>query len=220
MNSLIAFDLDASSSMNADSTVQAFNAFLTLMQYRQDDCALYLATFDDVYTELVKFESVFSVPRMSYNTGNGQYDTELQYRPTGATLLFDSVAMMVRKVREHIATLPIDERPQSVTLVVQTDGGNNRGRVESSEVARIVRSVQAEGWNVLFLADAVGIDNEQLKRMREQGRDAGSAVSAKACGFNDDQIIVYNDPEKGFEDAAEAILESIITGKINLKKEV
>lgn len=216
MNSLIAFDLDASSSMSAEPTAKAFNRFLSLMQTRQDDCSLYLATFDDRYTELVLFRSIFTVPQMSViDPKTGTFDTELHYVPTGATLLYDSVALMVKAVTKHIESLPEDEKPQSVTLVVQTDGGNNRGSVNDHDVARIIHEVQrVRGWNVLFLADAVGFDDERVMKAKAGTYSFGSVNSARACGFKDDQIIIYNDPDKGFGDAAEAILESAITGKI------
>lgn len=211
MNSLIAFDLDQSSSMDGVLTKNAFNKFLTMMQYRIDDCELYLAVFDDYYTPLVEFQSVFEVPMMSVYEGAGigedgdGYATSLHYQPRGSTLLNDSVTIMVENVNKHINSLPVDERPTNVTLVIQTDGGNNRGHVQPHTVRKVLEDLMVnKGWNVLFLADCSGWSNEAV-------------TQANAFGIPSNNIIQYKNVEDGFGDAANKILESVVTGKIGRK---
>lgn len=208
MNSLIAFDLDQSSSMSGDLTKNAFNKFLTMMQYRIDDCELYLAVFDDVYTPLVEFQSVFEVPMMSIWDSNEKGDgfaTSLHYQPRGSTLLNDSVTIMVENVTKHINSLPANERPTNVTLVIQTDGGNNRGHVTPLTVRKVLADLMVnKGWNVLFLADCSGWSNEAV-------------TQANAFGIPSENIIQYKDVEEGFGEAATKILESVVTGKIGRK---
>lgn len=206
MNSLIAFDLDQSSSMNGELTKDAFNKFLTMMQYRIDDCELYLAAFDDYYTPLVEFQSIFEVPMMSIYEGGGVNDdgfaTSLHYQPRGSTLLNDSVTITVENVLKHLKTLPANEQPTNVTLVIQTDGGNNRGHVQASTVNKVLEDCMVnKGWNVLFLADCSGWSNEALTQARD-------------FGVPDANIIKYKDTKEGFGEAATKILESVVTGKI------
>ncbi len=135
MNALIGICLDESDSMSNEVTVKAFNAFLRLQQYRMDDCSLFLVKFGSYYEPTVEFQSIFTVPEMSL-PGSGSiqsskrrsfgryYATDLHYCSSGGTMLFDSIAYTITEMEAHINGLPDDQKPQRVTLVVQTDGGN------------------------------------------------------------------------------------------------
>lgn len=162
MNSLIVFLLDDSESMHpyASATRQGFNEFLTAQQYRQDDCAIFMAKFGNHYDVLHAFTSIFDVPLL----------TEASYYPgQGGTALYDSINLTIEKVEAHIATLPIDQQPR-VTFVMQTDGEDNKSldqnnntsfpnkvtlQYQSSALTKVRAALQSkrnEGWHLLFLA--------------------------------------------------------------------
>jgi hypothetical protein len=207
MNALIGFCLDESGSMKADITRDAFNTFLRMQQYRIDDCHLYLVKFSYNYSPTVDFESIFKVPEMStpgsgsFEDGGDGYATSLHYAPAGGTLLYDSMAYTIKAMEDKIQSLPEAERPRQVTLVVQTDGGNSQSKTSPDQLARANEKLRAKGWDLIFLAD--GNDGQGT-----------SSTAARRCGYKPNEILVYTDPIKAFEEASDRILESVVTGKL------
>lgn len=192
MNSLIGFLLDDSGSMkdSRKATIDSFNEFLRVQQYREDDCAFYMAKFSMLYTEMHKFVNIFKVPRLDIS----------QYDANGSdTALWDAIIKLVEAMRQKIDALPDQQRPTNVTLVIQTDGQDGCSWGTTGDARQAVKRAQADGWHILFLA---------------KGSDG--FYSAQALGIDPTHIIRYDGTTtaRAFAAAAGRVLESVVTGQM------
>lgn len=215
MNSLMLFLIDASGSMQytRDEAASAFNHFLAMQQLRRDDCLLYGGQFNDYFTEVYPFVSIFEAQPLVA----GQ-----NYYPGGGTDLWLALSTMLDKVDRHLAKLPDDQQPTNVTLMIQSDGGTEYQDGASDRRSDVMRDkggdiisagwnsylkarikkARADGWNIIFLAE-----------------NTNSDVTIHTLGVRPEHTVYYlSDIEGAFEAAAEALLESVITGQVGSLK--
>lgn len=222
MDSLIVFVLDRSSSMDNARTIAAFNAFLEPQQQREDDLTLHLLCFDDDLETIYNFQPIGKVPPLDETT----------YASRNSTALFAGVLQGIHIANYHINHMPAAERPVSVTMVIQTDGGNNRGlapctALQWSEFAgdpdaakkvaifddnksMIVTTVDAikaakkRGWTFVYLAETDGSNTAHSTASQLE-------LDPKSCLYYD-----ASQDFEAFKHMSEAIIDSTISGKVAL----
>lgn len=226
MQSILAMVLDDSSSMqsSAPATRAGFNEFMKLQQMRLDDCTFVMAKFAGSYTRLHQFVSIFEVGQL----------TEQSYNPQGgSTALYDAIRRMVADIDAKIESLPKEQRPHTVTLVVQSDGGNNFGETTHAQCAKVLQDIRKRGWGIVFLANGQEAAACALATPEEKTaeRDALRGVTygpeylrlrraaMQGPGFLKSEVIEY-DPAKTqgvFTDVGIRIVESMVTGNVDLE---
>lgn len=188
MNSVIAALQDHSGSMGWTwpNTAAGFNVFLKYQQMRQDDAHFYMAQFDTSYTVMREFQSIFSVAPLSSEFEGG-----------GSTALFDSIETMVDAIEKRIREEPRNRQPTNVTIVLQSDGGDNASRRSNSNRIRDLIANHAH-WHWIYLA-------------------ANAEAERQAYNIGITNVINYDasDPEevvRRFETIGRDILEACVTG--------
>ncbi|MDZ7929321.1 MAG: vWA domain-containing protein [Rhodococcus sp. (in: high G+C Gram-positive bacteria)] len=152
--SLVAALLDRSGSMHsiADDTRGGFDSFITKEREADSRTVVTLAQFDDRY-ELV------------YDNTPIEDVEPLVLKPRGSTALYDAIGRLVSEVGTGLATMPEDDRPGSVTVLVMTDGHENASRERSNPAVReLIQWQEAEcSWDFVFLGsniDAVEVGTD------------------------------------------------------------
>lgn len=82
--------------------------------------------------------------------------------PRGWTALHDAIGITVTRLGEHLASLPDDERPGEVIVVILTDGDENHSKEYNGAQIKAMITQQREeyGWVFVFLGadqDAVTV---------------------------------------------------------------
>jgi len=139
---------------------------------------------------LSQFDNVFdTVQRMS--TSPFTYDLE----PRGMTALLDAVGMEIARTGQDLASLPEQERPGRVLLVVVTDGHENSSHEYSVERVRSMLKVQREqyGWEVRFLGaddaawqgEALGVGTTRYANTGAGNRAVFASMSGSMAAYRD-----------------------------------
>jgi len=97
-----------------------------------------------------------------------------EYKPTGMTPLYDSIAQVIRKFEGS-------KRP--VQLIIHTDGADTASVWHNfSRVQKLIESVQAKGWLVTFLAEGLN-GKEALKDFKGLKMNMGALSRSAAMSF-------------------------------------
>lgn len=82
-------------------------------------------------------------------------DTVMSYviEPRGGTAMYDAVGDAVSAEGEKLAALPEAERPEDVTVIIASDGLENRSQRRSGPEVRqmLGRQQDAYGWRVIYM---------------------------------------------------------------------
>lgn len=108
--------------------------------------------------------------------------------PRGMTALLDAVGMEVQRTGEDLASLPENERPGRVLLVVVTDGHENSSHEYTIERVRSMLALQKEkyGWEVQFLgADDAAWQGESLGVATTRYANTGAGNAAVFASVSD-----------------------------------
>jgi hypothetical protein len=135
-------------------------------------------------------------------------DVEVVLGPRGATALFDAIGQSVTAFGRVLASMPESERPETVQVVVVTDGEENSSREFGLDAVRTLVTQQKEqySWDFMFLGanqDAV-LSGERLgfdadsSMTYSAGADAVSSMSASMGRYVSD---VRAKSKRGFDDA-------------------
>jgi hypothetical protein len=135
-------------------------------------------------------------------------DVEVVLEPRGATALFDAIGQSVTAFGRVLASMPESERPETVQVVVVTDGEENSSREFGLDAVRTLVTQQKEqySWDFMFLGanqDAV-LSGERLgfdadsSMTYSAGADAVSSMSASMGRYVSD---VRAKSKRGFDDA-------------------
>ncbi len=74
------------------------------------------------------------------------------YSPAGMTALYDAVGSAVTETRRHLESLPDEDRPSDVIVVILTDGMENAStRWNHRRVADLIGEAEDAGWQFVFL---------------------------------------------------------------------
>lgn len=137
--------LDKSGSMGSvrEDTIGGFNTFLQDQKELPGKAILTLTMFDTEYSFVERGALLESVQPLSNET----------YTPSGMTALLDAVGKTINDVVSRHASLPEDEKPGKVILVVITDGQENSSTeiVSKKELGKMVKKQEDDGWEVIFL---------------------------------------------------------------------
>ena len=147
----IAALLDRSGSMQSivDDTCGGFDSFIATERATGVDTWVSLAQFDTEYELVYKNKPADQVP-------------SLNLQPRGATALLDAIGRLIADIGADLASMPEQDRPGEVTVLVLTDGQENSS-VEWTKAAvqeAISHQETVYGWDFVFLGanmDAVQV---------------------------------------------------------------
>lgn len=115
------------------------------------------------------------------------------YTPDGRTALFDALSTAVREATSRIEGMPPYERPDTVVVVVLTDGKENASETPETTVRELVETRREEhGWEFLFIganqdaaltAQKVGIDADRSLDMAHSGEGVREAQRSTSEAF-------------------------------------
>ena len=142
-SALITFVLDESGSMGriAQSAREGFNEYLQEQIKGEGQTWWTLTTFTSrAWT------------RFAVIPGEEVRPLGDDYSPNGMTALYDAVGRSVTKTRAFLDSLPADDRPQDVIVVILTDGMENASRRwDLRRVAHLIADAEDDGWQFVFL---------------------------------------------------------------------
>ena len=166
----ITIILDRSGSMNSvkSDTIGGFNSFLSEQQNVDGEASLSLIQFDDQYEVGYLDKDIKSADNL----------TDATFQPRGSTALFDAVGRTINSVGQRLASLPEEERPNKILLVVMTDGFENASRefnaVKISEMINHQRNVYK--WEFMF----IGANQDAVMSAQEIGIPAAASLTYAA----------------------------------------
>lgn len=190
---LIAALLDRSGSMSASkaATEEGFNG-LILEQVKQPGQALVtLAQFDSYGGNAIRQPAVFGQgfwgepqkyegfkPEYLYEFKDITSVPKLKIEPRGGTPLLDAIGNFVTKVGADLAKMREVDRPDTVLVVVLTDGQENMSQAwNRSRVKDLIRQQEdVYKWRFLFL-----------------GSNIDAVAEGASMGFREDSSLTYND---------------------------
>lgn len=148
----IAVVQDRSASMGplADATIGGFNEYVeTLKQDDSDEAYLTLIQFNDAYNVVYDAKPVAKVPKL----------TQVGYRPSGMTALYDAVGRAIDELSAH------DGGNSRKLVVIMTDGQENSSReYDFKQVKGMIEKYQESGdWTFVFLG--AGVDEFQGQKL-------------------------------------------------------
>lgn len=184
---LISVLLDCSGSMarTANDTIGGFNNFLSEQKKGTDEAHMTFAQFNSDYKIAFNGMPLSVVPDLTADT----------YRCGGNTALLDALGRTIDDIGAKLSALSESERPESVVVVVITDGEENSSKEYTKDrIAEMVKTqTDVYNWQFLFLGanidaiqngGAVGV--AQTKSMNYQVHNPAEmfkAVSANMTSY-------------------------------------
>lgn len=196
----IVFVIDESGSMQGSNSdvIGGFNSFIE--KYREQpelNSQVSLYKFNNEINTIISNKPVKEVSNLSSK----------DYTPSGFTALFDAVGFAISETDKFIADLPPISKPDSVMVVVFTDGQENASKIYTSTALKSTIQTHEKmlNWNFIYLgadidnfadADLLGFENRisyQKKNMYSKfDRIANSGISyslGKSFDFNTDGLM-------------------------------
>jgi hypothetical protein len=138
--------LDKSGSMEpiTDDTIGSFNSFINEQKAVPGEAKVTVWLFDTVrHMPLYRRVPLSDVKPMDRS----------QYVAGGTTALLDAVAMSIDEAGRWYDSLPPDQKPERVIMVIQTDGMENASREYKPDQVfdRIKHQKEKYGWAFIFL---------------------------------------------------------------------
>lgn len=187
MKTHITFVLDSSGSMAAieDDTVGGFNAFLDDQREEEGCATVTLYDFNTTVERVYQGSTIEHAPELK----------DEQYTPGGRTALHDAISVAVTETLERLAELPVDDRPETVIVVVLTDGKENASETPHDRVREQVEHRRDEhGWEFLFIganqdaaltASKMGMDEDRSLNMAHNRDGARAAYESTSNRISD-----------------------------------
>jgi uncharacterized protein YegL len=138
----IAIVLDRSGSMReiASATVEGYNEFINGQKAAPGTADVLLMQFDTVVEKVYDLPLTDIVPLAIE-----------QFVPRGSTAMLDAIGITITGIGARLATLPEDQRPDSVTIVIITDGHENASiQYKHDQIADMIKH-QSEVYNWKFV---------------------------------------------------------------------
>jgi uncharacterized protein YegL len=100
---------------------------------------------------LVQFDDVVETV---YTAGDIRYTPAWELKPRGSTALLDALGKTITDTGKRLAAIPEAERPDLVTFVIVTDGGENASKeFKRDKINAMIREQQdTYKWQFVFLA--------------------------------------------------------------------
>lgn len=199
MDSHITFVLDSSGSMAKirDDTVGGFNSFLEDQRTEEGSASVSLYEFN------TNVETIYEGRRL---TDAEELDEE-NYIPGGRTALYDAIVTAIDGTNSHLASLDEGE-PDSVVVVVLTDGKENASETSQESVQGIVEYWREEfEWEFLFIganqdaaltAERMGMDAQKSLDMDHSGEGAEAAYDSTSARVSEVRSMGHTD---GFDES-------------------
>lgn len=176
----VTFVLDSSGSMSAikDDTIGGFNEFLEEQRDGEGTVEVTLFEFSDNVDTVYQGYPIVEAPELDEDT----------YTPSGQTALHDAIATAIESTSDRLEKTNPGKRPDSVIVVVLTDGKENASETPQETVRELVETHQDErDWEFLFIganqdaaltASQVGIDADRSLDMDHSGEGTKAAYES------------------------------------------
>ena len=183
----ITFVLDSSGSMSKirEDTIGGFNTFLTDQRDEPGRAAVTLYEFSDSVSRVYHGKPLGDAPDLDEET----------YTPGGRTALHDAITTAVTETDAHIEKQPATVQPDTVVVVVLTDGKENASETPRDRVRELVEQYrQDHDWEFLFIGanqDAVltatrmGIEAEKSLDMAHSGEGTQAAYESTSRNISE-----------------------------------
>lgn len=161
----ITFVLDSSGSMASieDDTIGGFNSFLE--EQRAEEMEATVSLYDFSTTTNIVYETRPISKAVELGKKN--------YTPSGRTALHDALTTAVTETAAYVQSLPQTEQPETVVVVVLTDGKENASETPEDYVRDLVTRYRTEHeWEFLF----IGANQDAALTARSVGMDADHAL--------------------------------------------
>ena len=169
----LVFVLDRSGSMSGleADTIGGFNSMLKQQQAQPGQARITTLLFDNAQQLIHDRLDLAAVSPLTPET----------YFVRGSTALLDAMGQSIRKVDAVMAATAPSHRPDQVLFVIITDGMENASRRFTREqVAKLVKSRRAMGWEFIFL-----------------GANMDAFTVAQAYGIAPDRAQTYQNDQEG-----------------------
>ena len=160
----IAVLMDRSGSMAdiRDDAQGALSAFIADQSKLPGRCTIRLSHFDDAYEDVYPSTPVSSAPAY-------------ELIPRGTTALLDGIGRLVVDFGAELASMPEDQRPGTVIVIIQTDGHENASQDWTRErIFELITEQRSRyGWTFIFL----GADQDAIDSGSQLGVAAGDSLT-------------------------------------------
>jgi hypothetical protein len=175
----ILFVLDSSGSMSSirEDTIGGFNTFLQEQRKEPGEASVTLYEFSTHVDRVYQGKHIDAAPELTEDT----------YVPGGSTALYDAIATGITETDRYIERLAAATRPDTVVIVVLTDGLENSSETPQERVRELVDDHTDAGWEFLFIganqdaaltAESMGIDRDRSLDMAASGEGARAAYES------------------------------------------
>jgi len=105
---------------------------------------------------------------------------KIELDPRGSTALYDAIGISMQGFGERLAALPEDARPETVQVIVVTDGQENASHEYNAAAVRtlITKQKNEYSWDFVFL----GANQDAVLTGSALGFDAESSLTFAASG--------------------------------------
>ena len=160
---LLVIDRSGSMSSIRDDMVGGLTAMLTDQAAQPGLITVDIFTFDDV----IEHRCGMANPN----------EVTIELEPRGMTALYDAIGIAVTSFGQALTALPEHARPETVQVVVVTDGAENASLEYTAEAARALISQQTEvyKWDFVFL-----------------GANQDAVLTGSALGFDADSSLTFD----------------------------
>lgn len=144
---LIAALLDRSGSMEAckKATETSFDELIAKQRSEPGEAIVTLSIFDDEYDNVYANVPIANVGPLSLV-------------PRNMTAMLDATGRFITEIGEHLATLPEEQRPGHVILLIMTDGMENASKEWTYDSVKKLITQQREKYNWTFMFLGANID--------------------------------------------------------------
>jgi hypothetical protein len=179
MDTKITFVLDSSGSMSdiREDTIGGFNTFLQDQREEPGEASVTLYEFSTHVDRVYQGKYIDAAPEL----------TEETYVPGGQTALYDAIATAIGETDQFIEKMAAATRPETVVVVVLTDGRENASETPQERVRELVDEHTEAGWEFLFIganqdaaltAEGMGIDSDRSLDMSASGEGTRAAYES------------------------------------------
>lgn len=161
-----------------DDTKGGFNTFLADQREEEGTATVTLYNFDTNVELVYRGREIAEAPELDGDN----------YIPGGSTALHDAIATAVDETADSIAEMRRADRPDTVIVVVLTDGRENASETPQERVRERVEYRREEyDWEFLFIganqdaaltASGMGMDADSSLNMDHSGEGARAAYSS------------------------------------------
>jgi uncharacterized protein YegL len=141
----IVYIIDRSGSMSGRETdvIGGFNKFIKEQKEHSGEASMILVQFDNEYGPVSMWNNIQDAPELD-NTS---------YVPRGMTALLDAVGRTINFQGDFLSSLPENDRPDKVVVLIMTDGMENDSKEFTSDQVKKMISHQRENyqWKFIFL---------------------------------------------------------------------